>query len=399
METSPLPPRFLSLDVLRGVAILGILLMNIQSFSMPEDAITNPTIYGNFQGINYYAWLSSHLLAEMKFISIFSILFGAGLALQAQRAGADAWKIHTKRMIILLGLGLAHAYLLWDGDILVPYALCGIVVFPLRRLPRWLLLFLGLAAFAVPIVLNAGLSIYPDMAPFPLLRGLNASLRPDFSPYAELATRRGNWRNLFIHRAHASFYFETFIFLIWTFWRCAGCMLIGMALLKLGVLTGQAKRWILVLIGAIGLPLGLAVSAAGVCYNTAHHWNAADFFFPGSTFNYIGSLLTALAYMALIVLLTHWTTATQATRWLRPLEAVGRTALSNYLTQTFICITIFDVLGYYGNVSRSQQLLIVLAIWLVQLLGSTLWLRRFRQGPFEWCWRTLAYGPKKAMNA
>jgi len=133
----PAPSRILALDVLRGFAVLGILVMNIQSFSMIFAAYINPTAYGDFTGINRWVWLLSHVLADQKFMTLFSILFGAGIALMTGKVDAGGGRparAHYRRMFFLLVFGLAHAYLLWFGDILVAYALCGMIVFFFRRL-------------------------------------------------------------------------------------------------------------------------------------------------------------------------------------------------------------------------------------------------------------------------
>ena len=128
---TPVAPgeRIRSLDVLRGFAVLGILIMNVQSFSMPGAAYLNPTAWGDLTGINLAVWLAGHVLADQKFLTLFSILFGAGVCLFAERAEARSGRsaaVHYRRMFWLLVFGLAHAYFLWVGDILVPYALCGL---------------------------------------------------------------------------------------------------------------------------------------------------------------------------------------------------------------------------------------------------------------------------------
>jgi len=146
------PERIDSLDTLRGFAVLGILVMNVQSFSMPEAAYINPTAYGDLGGGNGWAWLLSHVLADGKFMTIFSMLFGAGILLFTERAasrGDAPARLHVRRMLWLVVFGLAHAYLLWYGDILVAYGICGLLVYPLRRLRPSRRLVLGLAVMAV----------------------------------------------------------------------------------------------------------------------------------------------------------------------------------------------------------------------------------------------------------
>src|SRR5262249_19871775 len=128
--------RIASIDVLRGFALLGILVMNIQSFAMVGAVYDNPTAYGNLNGANFVVWLLSHLLAEQKFISIFSMLFGAGIVLMWRRAessGAGPARLHYRLMGWLIVFGLLHAYLLWYGDILYTYGICGLFVYLFRR--------------------------------------------------------------------------------------------------------------------------------------------------------------------------------------------------------------------------------------------------------------------------
>ena len=143
--------RIDAIDVLRGVALLGILLMNIQSFAMPQAAYFNPTAYGDLEGANLYVWVAGRMLADQKFMAIFSMLFGAGIVLMAGRADArgDARQVHYRRMGWLLVIGLLHAHLLWSGDILFLYAVCGMLVYPLRRQPPGRLLALGAGLLAV----------------------------------------------------------------------------------------------------------------------------------------------------------------------------------------------------------------------------------------------------------
>jgi uncharacterized protein len=142
------PARIRSLDVLRGVGVLGMLAVHIQMFAFPMLARWNPTAYGDFQGVNWWVWLATSELADGKFITIFAMLLGVTIVMLPDRAAEGAmpvWLTHVRRMAALLVLGLAHAYLLWYGDMLVALALCGTVVFVARRIsPRWLLVLGGL---------------------------------------------------------------------------------------------------------------------------------------------------------------------------------------------------------------------------------------------------------------
>ena len=153
--------RILSLDVLRGVAVLGILVMNIQCFSMIGQAYMNPTAYGDLEAANWWVWYLGHLFTDQKFMAIFSMLFGAGVVVMTSRREADGHGsagAHYSRMCWLLLFGLLHAYLLWYGDILYSYAVCGFVLWPLRKLPSWALLALGMLTLCVA----SGISIGSD---------------------------------------------------------------------------------------------------------------------------------------------------------------------------------------------------------------------------------------------
>ena len=156
LRPTQLPERIRSLDLLRGFALLGILIMNIQSFSMVGAAYVNPTAFGDLSGANGWVYILSHVLADQKFMTLFTILFGAGIVLMTSRAearGASSAVVHYRRTLILLVIGLLHAYLLWAGDVLVSYALCALVVFPFRKSSPKTLLMLGLGSVLIASVI------------------------------------------------------------------------------------------------------------------------------------------------------------------------------------------------------------------------------------------------------
>jgi uncharacterized protein len=215
--------RIVPIDVLRGVAVLGILVMNIQSFAMIDKAYFFPTAYGDLQGANYWVWCLSHVLTDQKFMTIFSMLFGAGIVLMTGRqeaAGRSSTAFHYRRMLGLLVIGLAHAYLLWYGDILVPYALCGMVVYWFRRLPPWLLILFGLVALVIPslVMLAEGWSM-PFWPPDNISQIPRRPRQPGPDELAETAAYLGGWLRQFAHRAPTAFELETWIFVVWISWR------------------------------------------------------------------------------------------------------------------------------------------------------------------------------------
>ncbi|MBP2680672.1 MAG: putative rane protein [Candidatus Krumholzibacteriota bacterium] len=389
------------MDVLRGFAILGILAVNIQSFAMPDATLFNPTAYGDLTGTNRWVWYVTHILFEQKFMTIFSMLFGAGILLMTGRAearGIPSAPLHRRRMAVLLGFGLAHAYLVWTGDILVGYALCGLLVHRFRhREPRSLVGWgIGLVAAASVLSLIFGWS----MAYWPpeTIEELTRSVSPTSAAVDEtLSAYRGGYLSELVHRAPRSFQSQTFVFLIWTFWRASGLMLIGMALFKQGVFSAaRSTRFytgLLVAAAAAGIPAAIY----GTWRNFGAQWDVRYSFFIGSQYNYWGSILVSLGWIALVMLACRHEVARGFTA---RLSAVGRMALSNYLAQSLVCTTIFygRGLGLYGGVDRVGQALIVAGIWMLQLALSPWWLARFRFGPCEWAWRSLTYGRPQPMR-
>lgn len=390
----PAPARIESIDVLRGFALLGILVMNIQSFAMIDAAYFIPVAYGDFSGVNFWVWALSHLLADQKMMTIFSMLFGAGIVLMStgrERAGGSPAAAHYRRNAVLLVFGLAHAYLLWYGDILVTYALCGMAVYPLRRLrPRWLLT-IGLVLVAVASAVSAFSAWSVPYWPPVQVEEFRAGGLPSPETVAqELDIYRSGWLRQMEHRVPTSLYFETYVLAVWGLWRASGLMLVGMALFKLGVFSAERSRRFYLWLIAIGVFIGLPIVAYGIHRNIAAGWNPIYVFFTGSQFNYWGSILVALAWVGVVMLVCQAGKAAAATG---PLAAVGRLALTNYLLQTLICTTIFygHGFGLFGKVERVGQIAIVAGVWALQLVLSVLYLRHFRIGPAEWLWRTMTY--------
>lgn len=386
--------RIASLDVLRGFALLGILVMNVQSFAMPLAAYLNPTVWGDLTGANYLVWLVSHLLADQKMMTLFSMLFGAGIVLFADRAaarGRSPARLHYRRVLWLLLFGAAHGYLLWYGDILFLYAVCALVLYPFRGLRPRSLLSLGVLVISVSslIYLFFGWSsaYWPEETRAELIdRDWNPT--PE-TKEAEVAAYRGGWREQMAYRAPVTLEFQTFLLLIWGFWRAGGLMLVGMALYKLEVFSARRPPGFYGALVAAGLA-GIPIVAYGVHWNFANEWGLLSLFY-GTQFNYWGSLLVSLGWLGAVMLVCQ----SGALSWLaRRLAAVGRMAFTNYLMQTFICTAIFygHGLGLFGQVERTGQISVVFGVWLLQLLVSPVWLRHFRFGPFEWLWRSLTYG-------
>ncbi|MES3161428.1 MAG: DUF418 domain-containing protein [Halorubrum sp.] len=394
-SAGPTPPseRIVSLDVLRGVAVLGIFLINVRVFSMPEQTLLNPTIYGEFTGANYYVWLVGHVFAEGKFITLFSALFGAGIVLfieSKERKGQPAMPLHYRRTAWLIAIGMAHAYLLWYGDILVAYGFCALVLVFCRDWDPAAQATAGLLFMLVPSVLEV-------LAGF---TGGAEAIASQWSPAeaaiaAEVSAYQGGWVDQLDHRVSAAFQRQTTGFIGGSFWQVGGVILLGMSLYKSGVVTGERSTRLYQLLVGGGL-VGIGVVLSGVWYIEANDWSADAALF-WRQFNYWGALLVAGGYVGLIVLYTRWRPNGTVTR---TFAAVGRTAFTNYLLQTVVATSVFygHGLGYFGTVSRVDAAAFVVVVWVFQVTVSVLWLRVFRFGPVEWLWRTLTYGERQPLR-
>jgi uncharacterized protein len=392
----PIRKRVGSLDTLRGVALLGILPMNIQAFSMIEAAYLNPTAYGDLRAGNYWVWFLSHLLAEQKFMAIFSMLFGAGIVLMTSRAetscGSSVY-LHYRRMGWLIVFGLLHAFLLWYGDILLTYGLCGLLAFLFRDQPPRRLIIIGLGLIAVTslICLCFALSI-PHWPEARLEMFTREIWRPTPAMVQrEIAAYRSGWLGEMHQRFRDAMILQGEGFILLSFWRVEGLMLVGMALLKLDVFTAQRPArlyWSFVILGVV---VGIPIVSYGTSEDFSSGWNMRQSLFIDFQYNYWGSILVSLGWIGLVMLVCQ---SPRLRGLSKPIADIGRMAFTNYVLDSLICTSIFYGFGMrlYGGVARTGQIKIVLMIWVIQLVISPIWLRYFCFGPLEWLWRSLTYG-------
>jgi uncharacterized protein len=392
--------RIETLDVLRGFAVLGILIMNIQSFTMPSAAYFFPVAYGDLHGPNYWVWYLSELFARRKMMTIFSILFGAGIVLMRQRAiatGRGSAALHYRRMGALWFIGMLHAYLLWDGDILVTYAVCGLLLFLFSKVRPGRLVIAALIFLAVGSGLSflAGLTA-PSWPPADL-----EAFRNDWQPSEvdlaeEIAAMRGGWWEEILHRYPSVMQIQLFFVPFHMFWRACGCMLLGMALFKWGLLSGLVSRTVYAVTAVVCLLVGIPLTALTIHLQFESGWEPVYSFFLGNQPAYWGAVPMAVGYVCLVALLFHAKRSWLTTR----LAAVGRMAFTNYLLQTILCTTLMYGRGFglFGSVDRVFHPVIVIGVWVLQLWYSPIWLRHFRFGPAEWFWRSLSYRSRQPMR-
>ncbi len=386
--------RIASLDVLRGTALLGILAMNVQSFSTIAPAYFNPTASGDLTGLNWWVWVLSHILTDSKCMAIFSMLFGAGIVLMAERAhakGLSPAALHYRRMLGLFIIGMLHAYLLWYGDILVWYSLSALVVYLFRKVePKWLLI-IGLVCLLIPTYFAFSSAREIQHASPEEYQQELMQWQPDRAHIEmEIGIYQGSWLRQMLHRIPVSLMMQTVFYVFWGFWRVSGLMLIGMALYKLGIVSGERSKQFYFRMMVIGSCIGLPPIIYGIIVRFADGWSFEYSKNIGTLYNYWGSIPMSLAYIGAIVWVCKSGVLSAAAK---ALANVGRLALSNYLFQTIACTTIFygHGLGWFGQVERVGQIGIVFLVWAVQLFVSAIWLRYFRLGPFEWLWRTFTY--------
>lgn len=420
-SSTPLAPvteksRIESIDVLRGVAVLGILGMNIYAFAMPFPAYYNPLLWGGTDTVSKSIWFITHFLFDQKFLPIFSMLFGAGLILMTERSEtgkfAGTW---YRRNFWLLVMGALHAYLIWFGDILFTYALLGLLIYPLRRKKAKTLLILGsiwmLPALATSTAggfwmenmieevktvesrAEAGEELTEeetkDLETWREQRPMIAPTAEDLE--ADVAAHLGTYAGAFTHRAPSVLMMQTIGVFFLGLWRMGGLMLIGMGLMKLGVFSARKDKGFYRRLLLWGYGLGLPLVAVSAWQLAIHDWNFIFFLQRGMHWNYVGSVLVSLGHISVIMLAVKGD-------WLGSLErrfaAVGRMAFTNYLMQSILCTTIFygHGFGLYGSLDRPAQMMLAIAVCVLQLFYSVWWLDRFRYGPAEWPWRMLTYG-------
>ena len=396
--------RIDSIDVLRGFALLGILLLNILAFGLHSAGYFNPLIAtGDTETsrlLNLWTWASVSVLFEGAMRCLFSILFGAGVVLFATRRENSAGWLHYKRHFWLLLFGFVDAFiLLWNGDILITYALAGAILYLFRSYsPRTLLITAAVLTLLMS-TLFGGLARYgltqAKMADDINLRAVWTEFDADNNPSVEdyesqLSERRESYRSAFVWTSRYMAEYLGVVALV-LMPDALVMMLLGMAFFKLGILDGSwPRRWYMWLV-TLGFSVGLVANLWELQVAFAGQFDTLSTFPFLSPTYHIGRVGMALGYLGTVMLVCKSGTFQ---RLRGALAAVGRMALTNYLMHSVICLVIFTGLGFslVGTLERWQLYPIVVAIWIFQLWFSQWWLARYRFGPGEWLWRALTYG-------
>ena len=427
-ETLPIPnvgatsptDRIDSIDVLRGVAVLGILTINIWIFGFPFEVGANPTLWGEFFGADLVAWYTGWIAFEGSQRAIFTMLFGASIVLFTSRLENDErrpllTKIYYRRTLLLILFGLIDGYLLlWHGDILFFYGVAGLLLFFVRGWQPRRLFIVGVLILTVLSLVNlAGswadsyYSPIAEVAEQKLERGesltqeeimaqdIVASLPLEEPTQEEISNSVEARKSGYLSAFGPNIEDTTEAFVIFglysLYWESLAMMMVGIALFKLGVFDASRSTTTYVLMLVIGWTIGLAINTWEMTESVANEYQAT---YTSWTYD-IGRVAVALGDIGLVMLICKFGVLSW---WRNCLAAVGRMALSNYVAQTLICNTIFIGFGLYGQLRFHELYYVVGAVWIALLIVSSWWLSRFRYGPLEWVWRRLTYGQPVAMK-
>ena len=387
--------RVESLDLIRGVVILAILIININYISTPSVLRYNPLAFGEFTWLDEWIWFFEYSFIKQRFMPILALLFGAGIYFFCRKYEAyeqSPLRPYLKRSMILIAIGLAHGYLIWDGDILVAYAICGVAAFFLRQLATRWLIGIGVLLVVAPLVPEV-LGLLPKFS-----GGIEppAFWQPDAETIDQLRRAyQGTWLDLTPARIETAIGRQTNDLIYFTLWRCTGLMMIGLAFARCGLFNAEQQNWAGVW---VGLGIGIPVSILGTYFYLQSGFDYAYFSTYLTMSFYIGSLSLAYAYLQLLIV---WSNSNFLSNTKRILTQAGKMALSLYIMQSFVATFIFHGwgLGLYSFVSRSEVMLITIAILAGQLLFVKWWSKQFSQGPLEALWRTLYQGGRKRVQA
>jgi uncharacterized protein len=414
--------RIFTLDMLRGFAILGILLMNIGSFATDWVVGNDPSLKNEFGTINYYLWYAIVWLFNGTQRAMFSMLFGAGIVLfitrqQRKFDGLTPADYFFRRQLWLMLFSLIDVYiLLWNGDILLDYACYGMMLFVFRNWsPKALIIAAGVCVlfmlarenrdlYTRKATIAKGEAVAAIDTTKVKLTGLQKADLEEMKGFKERTEKEGKLKQFekikekvthsyaSVYEYRTDNYLDHLIgYLYLSIWDVLIFMFLGMAFFKLGILTGTAPIKVYAWLCIAGLGIGLTASWYFLKLYSDSNYNG--FIFTKNvdfSFYELGRTPRAIGLLGLLMLLYK-------SNWLNPLfkimRPVGQMAFTNYLMQSLICGIIFNAYGFklFGELQRYEIYLVVLAIWILQIIYSNIWMRFFLFGPFEWTWRSLTY--------
>lgn len=413
------------LDSLRGIAILGILMMNLPSFGI---GAYNPVV-NNETGINYFIWYFVNLIPDGTQRAFFSMLFGAGVILflsakEKKLPGMLPAQYFVRRMLWLIVFSLIDVYLLlWHGDILFDYACMGFILFAFRNLPAKKLL---IAAFVCMMLMSAreNRNLYLDkevihtgvniaamdttITKLSLLQKQKLNEMKEFKEETSMVAMRkrfekskeimhSGYSDIYSFRANR--YLDQIVkYTYLELWDILQFMFIGMAFYKMEILSGKAKTKVYAWMCIIGLSVGIGLACLRLQSIIQLNFNWFEYARQTSFEWYnIERTFRSLGFFGLVMLIFK----SGIFKWFfKIMQPTGQMAFSNYLGQSILCAIVFYGFGFglYGNLQRYEAYLVLFGIWAFQILFSNLWLRYFYFGPLEWAWRSLTYWKNQPMK-
>ncbi len=356
--------RITHLDTIRGVAVMGILVMNSVALFLGGVAYFDISFPENANRLDWLVAILGEIFADQKFMALFSMLFGASILLFCERAEAKGYsptKLSLWRNFLLYLIGGFHV-MLWEGDVLTVYAMCAPVLLMCRKLSPKLLIWFGCLLYLTPAIINWYLI---------------STIEPDGF--------RMIWDNSYLENSSTNIDLAGLSMIYELFARALGMMFIGMGLYSNGKLVQidsvnqMLSRCITLLI------VGISLSGFGLVWTYLNDFSTSAIV-QGNIANTVATIPMALAYVGLLM----WWNERAKSPLINRVQALGKTALSNYIGQTVVCLGIVAVIPQ-AWLSRSTVLLLVLAIWWIQLVVSEQWLKRYKFGPMEYLWRCVTY--------
>ncbi len=414
--------RINSMDIIRGIALLGISLMNITGFGL-YNAYSDPTVTGGATGWNLNVWWINNMFFEGTMRGMFSMLFGAGIILFTNRSsentlGISVTDLYFRRILWLFLFGMIHCYiLLWHGEILYCYAITGMFAFSFRNWEPKNLIIGTVVLLSITMCLSikdyfqtkssfdaateaqvkkdqGTVLTAPEAKSIEKWQEVVAQRKPSQEKIdEEIAAYQKGYFSVLMHKAPLNQFMQTTLMYRLFFLDAFAMMLLGMALLKSGILKAAKSNRYYGFMAMVAYTVGLTTNYFESDYLISHQFGIVPLDLVNISYD-LGRVSTTIGHVAIIMLFikSGWLQFLQ-----KSLAGVGQMAFTNYIMQTIICNTIFLGFGFamFGKLERYQLYYVVFGIWVFQIIISPIWLQYFRFGPLEWAWRSLTYWQKQ----